>query len=519
MRKRLVAIQDPGLFQRQSGGKEWGNLERKVEKKELLFIMWLQRSFRLIILLTSSELRKYLWYKITSNKNKVTVRLLSQLDGLLANFFQRYPPEFCTVASQISSFGGGVPRWSNLGLTNPRGHKRNNHIALRVAEEPQGTNSSELIQFANIDEDSSSHHGTPPRKLPIRDILFDGRQTGLPTKLILDAPIVTLKMGSSLDPKRIKEGDDVYFECTVRSNPRAYKLTWFHEEEELHHDVTAGIVLSDHSLVLQSITRESAGRYTCMATNLEGHESSNIVNLEVMFSPICKHVLNFGGWRYQNATPPPFNVPEDVHGALKHETISLVCEVEANPTTVTFHWTFNSSGDLNDIPSTKYSSESTISRLNYTPSTDMDYGTLGCWASNVVGQSKQPCLYQVIAAGRPYPLQNCTAYNQSDSWIKISCVEGYDGGLPQKFVAIVDKQRFESLNPFWELKLHKPTTVALYAVNVKGSSDPVIMEGVALKGVAKYTGATYKARKVRHLEARKTAVSFSLLRQQNVSAE
>nr|XP_050855116.1 nephrin-like [Vespula vulgaris] len=302
------------------------------------------------------------------------------------------------------------------------------------------------------------------------------------------APIVTLKMGSSLDPKRIKEGDDVYFECTVRSNPRAYKLTWFHEEEELHHDVTAGIVLSDHSLVLQSITRESAGRYTCMATNLEGHESSNIVNLEVMFSPICKHVLNFGGWRYQNATPPPFNVPEDVHGALKHETISLVCEVEANPTTVTFHWTFNSSGDLNDIPSTKYSSESTISRLNYTPSTDMDYGTLGCWASNVVGQSKQPCLYQVIAAGRPYPLQNCTAYNQSDSWIKISCVEGYDGGLPQKFVAIVDKQRFESLNPFWELKLHKPTTVALYAVNVKGSSDPVIMEGVALKGVAKYTG-------------------------------
>ncbi|KAL2714019.1 nephrin-like [Vespula squamosa] len=365
---------------------------------------------------------------------------------------------------------------------------------------------------------SFGHHGTPPRKLPIRDILFDGRQTGLPTKLISDAPIVTLKMGSSLNPKRIKEGDDVYFECTVRSNPRAYKLTWFHEEEELHHDVTAGIVLSDHSLVLQSITRESAGRYTCMATNLEGHESSNIVNLEVMFSPICKHVLNFGGWRYQNATPPPFNVPEDVHGALKHETISLVCEVEANPTTVTFHWTFNSSGDLNDIPSTKYTSESTISRLNYTPSTDMDYGTLGCWASNVVGQSKQPCLYQVIAAGRPYPLQNCTAYNQSDSGIKISCVEGYDGGLPQKFVAIVDKERFESLNPFWELKLRKPTTVALYAVNVKGSSDPVIMEGVALKGVAKYTGASYKARKVRHLEARKTAVSFSPLRQ-HVSAE
>lgn len=105
------------------------------------------------------------------------------------------------------------------------------------------------------------------------------------------------------------------------------------------------------------------------------------------------------GWRHQNATPPPFNVPEEVHAALKYETISLVCEVEASPTTVTFHWTFNSSGDLIDVPSDKYTSEGTISRFNYTPSTDMDYGILGCWASNAVGQSKQPCLYQVIAAG------------------------------------------------------------------------------------------------------------------------
>lgn len=303
-------------------------------------------------------------------------------------------------------------------------------------------------------------------------------------------PVVTLKMGTSLNPKNIKEGDDVYFECNVRANPRAYRLTWFHEEEELHYNVTAGIVLSDHSLVLQSITRESAGRYSCTAVNVEGRATSNVVDLEVMFAPVCKHVLNSAGWRYQNATPPPLNVPEEVHGALKHETIGLVCEVEANPATVTFHWTFNSSGDLaGDIPPARYSNEGTSSRLNYTPSSDQDYGTLACWASNAVGPSKQPCLYQVIAAGRPYPLQNCTAgYNQTGSWIRISCVEGYDGGLPQKFVAIVDKQRLESSNPYWELELRKPATVALYAVNVKGSSDPVIMEGEALKGVAKFTG-------------------------------
>jgi hypothetical protein len=43
-----------------------------------------------------------------------------------------------------------------------------------------------------------------------------------------DVPMVTLKMGSSLNPDDIKEGDDVYFECNIRANPKAYRLAWFH---------------------------------------------------------------------------------------------------------------------------------------------------------------------------------------------------------------------------------------------------------------------------------------------------
>ncbi|KAL6951820.1 hypothetical protein U1Q18_050666 [Sarracenia purpurea var. burkii] len=41
-------------------------------------------------------------------------------------------------------------------------------------------------------------------------------------------PIVTLNFGNSLNPKNIKEGDDVYFECKVRSNPTQHRITWFH---------------------------------------------------------------------------------------------------------------------------------------------------------------------------------------------------------------------------------------------------------------------------------------------------
>lgn len=94
---------------------------------------------------------------------------------------------------------------------------------------------------------------------------------------------------------------------------------------------------------------------------------------------------------------------------------------------------------------------------------------------------------RIFFAGRPYPLQNCTTYNLNGSLVRISCVEGYDGGLPQKFVAIVGKRRLESSIPSWEFPLLKPAKVALYAVNAKGSSEPYAIE-VASKGVAKFTG-------------------------------
>jgi hypothetical protein len=41
-------------------------------------------------------------------------------------------------------------------------------------------------------------------------------------------PVVTLKMGSSLNPDDIKEGADVYFECLILSNPKPYKMSWYH---------------------------------------------------------------------------------------------------------------------------------------------------------------------------------------------------------------------------------------------------------------------------------------------------
>uniref|UniRef100_A0A1A9W521 Ig-like domain-containing protein n=1 Tax=Glossina brevipalpis TaxID=37001 RepID=A0A1A9W521_9MUSC len=94
-------------------------------------------------------------------------------------------------------------------------------------------------------------------------------------------PTTHLKMGSSLNPDDIKEGDDVYFECVIQSNPKPYKMSWFHNGKELHHNISAGVILSDQSLVLQSVSRASAGDYNCLAVNSEGKGSSNPVTLRI----------------------------------------------------------------------------------------------------------------------------------------------------------------------------------------------------------------------------------------------
>jgi hypothetical protein len=90
---------------------------------------------------------------------------------------------------------------------------------------------------------------------------------------------------------------------------------------------------------------------------------------------------------------------EELLGALKHETLQLKCEVESSPPAESFHWTFNSSGEQTELTSQLHTSETGWSRLNYTPTSDLDYGTISCWAKNVIGVQKSPCVFQIVAAG------------------------------------------------------------------------------------------------------------------------
>ena len=98
---------------------------------------------------------------------------------------------------------------------------------------------------------------------------------------ISDIPSSTLSLGSSLNASNIKEGDDVYFECSVRASPSPYKITWRHNGRELTHNVQKKVIISNQSLVLQKVTRADTGVYTCTAHNSEGDGVSNSINLNL----------------------------------------------------------------------------------------------------------------------------------------------------------------------------------------------------------------------------------------------
>lgn len=91
-----------------------------------------------------------------------------------------------------------------------------------------------------------------------------------------------------------------------------------------------------------------------------------------------------------------------VVGASRAESLDISCEVEADPPARRYKWKFNNSGETLEVAQERFAktSNGTISILRYTPVSDLDYGTLSCWAFNSIGQQLLPCVFQVVAAGK-----------------------------------------------------------------------------------------------------------------------
>nr|XP_033192719.1 hemicentin-2-like isoform X1 [Bombus vancouverensis nearcticus]XP_033192720.1 hemicentin-2-like isoform X1 [Bombus vancouverensis nearcticus] len=352
-------------------------------------------------------------------------------------------------------------------------------LMLRNARQtmsPDSNVTTSILTFVPTIEDAGkflSCHGSVP------DIPDSEMEDGWKLD-IHHEPVVMLELGSNLNLSAIREGIDVYFECNIKSNPWVYKVSWRHNGNPLYHNPATGTIISNQSLVLQSVTRSRAGIYTCIGSNQEGDGESNPLNLDIKFTPVCHHGQ------------------VKVFGVARQETTRIPCELEANPPEVTFTWKFNNTMEAIDIPQAHVTSERTRSTASYTPMTELDYGTLLCWGINDQGTQLEPCVYHIVPAGHPDTPHNCSLLNQTTDSLYVECTEGFDGGLPQKFTIQVDREvgtsstsskpsttvynQTSKVPSFSVSNLEPGTTydVHIYASNSKGRSEMVHFRATTL---------------------------------------
>ncbi|CAL1299778.1 unnamed protein product [Larinioides sclopetarius] len=222
---------------------------------------------------------------------------------------------------------------------------------------------------------------------------------------------LTLKTYSS---SSLSEGDTIALICNVVSNPAVGPVLWsFVQETSVAPPHRRFPQEGSQTLVLERLQSWHKGSYRCRATNSEGVGESNSLWLAVRHRPICKA-------RQQVS-----------YGAYLGETLSIRCEVEAEPATVSFHWGF--SNTVMQHSNVSFINRGLKSVATYTPTDDIHLGSLFCWANNSAGEQHVPCTFTVFKPVAPNRPKNCQVLNRTHSSFLLSCEAGYDGGAPQRF--------------------------------------------------------------------------------------
>ncbi|KOB69640.1 putative sidestep protein, partial [Operophtera brumata] len=167
------------------------------------------------------------------------------------------------------------------------------------------------------------------------------------------------------------EDENAEILCSADASPPAVNFT-FYKGAEVHlirDDPIAGVSVERNKLMLRGLRRHHAAVYRCRARNTEGSALSEPLTLNI------EHIE----------------------------------QIPASNVTVTEA----SSTVIHGLPSDE----------------EEDLGWLACWASNDVGNQREPCLFRIMPAALPEAPSNCEIDNEL-----LSCEPGHDGGLAQKFL-------------------------------------------------------------------------------------
>ncbi|XP_049517497.1 hemicentin-2 [Dermacentor silvarum] len=290
-----------------------------------------------------------------------------------------------------------------------KGLRQLNHTFVYVSTD--GNMTTSVVSFTPSNDD----HGSSLACRAKNPAMADSVEEDTWTMDVQYKPRISLQLGTKLSLENIQENNDVYLECRADANPPVDEVAWQFNGDELQ--ASENVLVSKNFLVIQRVQTHHSGLYSCSAENSEGRTQGETLQLRVQHAPLCKanqHV---------------------VYAASRHQEVEVHCEVEADPSNVTFEWRFNST--LQQRPLKSFWAQGTRSVARYIPHSHTEYGTLLCTASNRIGKQRQPCLFHVVQAGPPGPVENCSITNQTEGSLHLECQAGSDGHLPAHFVLSV----------------------------------------------------------------------------------
>ncbi|CAF0762611.1 unnamed protein product [Brachionus calyciflorus] len=244
----------------------------------------------------------------------------------------------------------------------------------------------------------------------------------------------------------IRENDEFSITCSVESSKPAANLSiWLlknsnHQQFETFKnenfivdsvdskklEIYETHVSKNSDLTLKTISSSKyiPSRYdnrkhiACIAENNglnEKWESKKILN--VFYGPKCN--------KYQKM----------VYNTGINQSIELECHMtDANPPYLDFSWNF-----MNTQNPVQERSRSTgfISRINWTPKSESDFGEITCLASN--GLDIGECKIRLELGGSPNPPYDCY-HKENNKTIIIECKPGFDQGDPEVYFYLLKKK-------------------------------------------------------------------------------
>uniref|UniRef100_A0A8C9PP31 Palladin n=1 Tax=Spermophilus dauricus TaxID=99837 RepID=A0A8C9PP31_SPEDA len=189
----------------------------------------------------------------------------SQLCDKAANFIEELTSIFREAAKPKNRSPNGESSSPDSGYLSPK----NQPSALMSASASQSPteDQQEVVKFP---EASHGHQADQDLDLPSSTISHPQPQKALPFPT---APRFIQKLRS----QEVAEGSRVYLECRVTGNPTP-RVRWFCEGKELHNtpDIQIHCEGRDlHTLIIAEAFEDDTGRYTCLATNPSGSDTTS----------------------------------------------------------------------------------------------------------------------------------------------------------------------------------------------------------------------------------------------------